>query len=254
MITRAGAYLICATPRSGSTLLCGLLRSTGLAGVPESYFRAPDEQAWADRWHLPRTSEGSFDYNDYVRAAVVAGSTANGVFGARVMWGTMDELIAKLGAADPNHREADLSLLTRAFGRVNFVHLWRGDTVAQAVSWARAEQTGHWQDGDPVSSAQPPYFDVDQIHALVQTIDDHNLAWRHWFAARGVYPLEVHYEDLVADMRGVTRAIVGFVGVDLPHDRHPVLHHRRQADELNEDWTARYRAAAPAVTGADPVD
>src|SRR3954447_11167479 len=32
------AYLVCATPRSGSTLLCELLKSTGLAGRPAEYF------------------------------------------------------------------------------------------------------------------------------------------------------------------------------------------------------------------------
>ncbi|MGH3680948.1 MAG: Stf0 family sulfotransferase [Natronosporangium sp.] len=45
----ADAYLICATSRTGSTLLCGLLRSTGVAGRPESYVRQPDEPAWGRR-------------------------------------------------------------------------------------------------------------------------------------------------------------------------------------------------------------
>jgi len=31
-------YLVCATARSGSTLLCGLLESSGVAGHPASYF------------------------------------------------------------------------------------------------------------------------------------------------------------------------------------------------------------------------
>lgn len=254
-MTRTGSYLICATPRTGSTLLCGLLSSTGVAGLPESYFRLPDEQSWADRWHLPRDREGSFDYRDYVRAAVAAGSTANGVFGARVMWGTMAELVVKLGGADPGLRGADLLLLSGAFGPVRFVHLRREDTVAQAVSWARAEQTRHWQDGDPVSPGLPPHFDFPQIHALVQLIDDHNRGWRNWFAEFGVRPLEVLYEDVTADMSGVTRGIVEFLGVGHSRDCDPVPHHRRQADELNADWTARYRAAtsAPAKTGAHPM-
>ena len=34
------SYLVCATPRSGSTLLCHLLSQTGLAGRPEEYFEA----------------------------------------------------------------------------------------------------------------------------------------------------------------------------------------------------------------------
>src|SRR3954470_5825583 len=32
------SYLVCATPRSGSTLLCHLLDQTGVAGHPEEYF------------------------------------------------------------------------------------------------------------------------------------------------------------------------------------------------------------------------
>src|SRR6201991_2549603 len=34
------SYLVCATPRSGSTLLCEALKSTGVAGRPEEYFEA----------------------------------------------------------------------------------------------------------------------------------------------------------------------------------------------------------------------
>ena len=36
-------YLICATQRSGSTLLCELLKQTGVAGRPEEYFEAQFE-------------------------------------------------------------------------------------------------------------------------------------------------------------------------------------------------------------------
>src|SRR5919204_6001172 len=38
--TPSRSYLICATPRSGSTLLCEALKSTGVAGVPDEYFEA----------------------------------------------------------------------------------------------------------------------------------------------------------------------------------------------------------------------
>jgi trehalose 2-sulfotransferase len=57
---RADAYLICATPRTGSSLLCGLLESAGVAGHPESYFRQPDEQSWAERWGITRPPDGRF--------------------------------------------------------------------------------------------------------------------------------------------------------------------------------------------------
>ena len=34
------SYLICATPRSGSTLLCEALTNTGVAGNPKEYFES----------------------------------------------------------------------------------------------------------------------------------------------------------------------------------------------------------------------
>jgi len=239
------AYLLCGTPRTGSTLLCGLLRSTDLAGRPESYFRLPDEQAWADRWQLPRNGAGAFDYGDYVRAAVAAGSSPNGVFGARVMWGTMEQIVTKLSIVHPDFAGADLELLTRAFGRIRFVHLRRDDTVAQAVSWTRAEQTHFWQDGETVlPGGHEPRFDFQQIHALVQTIDEHNVGWRTGFAMFEVQPYLVRYEDLAADPAGVTRGVFDFLGLHLSAD--PVLAPgtRRQGDRINHDWIAQYRAMA----------
>jgi trehalose 2-sulfotransferase len=239
------AYLLCGTPRTGSTLLCGLLRSTGVAGRPESYFRLPNEQEWADRWQLARDAGGRFDYGDYARAAVAEGTTPNGVFGGRVMWGTLDEMIEKLGVAYPDlaGSRAGLDLLERAFGRTRFVHLRRDDTIAQAVSWARAEQTRFWQDGDTALAGHEPRYDFEQIDLLVRTIEEHNAAWQEWFAAAGVEPYVVRYEDLTADPAGVTRGILDFLDLQLPAGRELVPGHRRQADQLNDDWIAWYRSA-----------
>jgi len=145
------SYLLCGTPRTGSTLLCGLLTSTGVAGRPESYFREPDEHAWARRLGVPVAGDGSLDYRSFVRAVRIAGSTPNGVFGARVMWGTMQRIVEGLDAAPRRH---DLDVLVDTFGPLRLVHLRRDDAVGQAVSWARAEQTGYWQEGD-MPSARP---------------------------------------------------------------------------------------------------
>ena len=237
------SYVICATPRSGSTLLCGLLSSTGLAGRPESYFRVPDEQSWADRWQIPRDANGRFDYRDYARAAVAAGSTANGLFAARVMWGTLGEMIAKLAASDMCR--SDLEILTEAFGRMRFVHLWRDNTLAQAVSWLRAEQTHSWQHGD-APTGHEPRFDAAAISSIVRTISEHNAAWRTWFSSVGVQPYDVTYEELVADMSGVTRAILehlGYSAATVEISRR----HERLGDDINLDWISRYRALAESA-------
>lgn len=197
---------------------------------------------WAYRWGIPPGPDGSFEYRDYVRAAIAAGSTENGVFGGRVMWGTLEEIVAKLGAVHPNLAGRDLNLLAEAFGRLHFCHLRRGDTLAQAVSWARAEQTRYWHPGDTPS--REPRFDFDQIDHLVKTIEEHNAAWRDWFTAFDIRPHQVTYEELIADTSGVVRDVLDFLGLNLPADQPTASGHRRQADELNADWITRYRATA----------
>jgi LPS sulfotransferase NodH len=37
---RYDSLIICATPRSGTTLLCDLLAETGVTGTPNSFYRA----------------------------------------------------------------------------------------------------------------------------------------------------------------------------------------------------------------------
>jgi LPS sulfotransferase NodH len=235
------SYLLCGTPRTGSTLLCGLLASTGVAGRPESYFREPDEHAWARRLGVQVSGDGSFDYGSFVRAVRRAGSTPNGVFAARVMWGTMHRVVGGLDAAP---RRRDLDVLVDAFGPLGLVHLRRDDVVGQAVSWVRAEQTGYWQEGDR-SSAQPR-FDPGHIDDLVWTIRDHNAAWSAWFAQQGVEPHSVTYEDVIGDPRRAARGILDHLGIESPPDWRPVPRQRRQADEVNADWVRRCHAARGA--------
>ena len=232
-------YFVCATPRTGSSLLLGLLASTGLAGRPEAYFRDPDEGDWARRWGIAGPDDPAFDYREFIGAAQEAGTTPNGVFGAKLMWGTLDEVVAKLA---PDTTDADLAVLTGAFGPLSFVYLRREDEVAQAVSWLRAEQTRTWWAGDPGGVAAEPRYDEQGLTALLDTIAAHNAAWRSWFARYGVTPYELSYEQLTADLAGTTRGILRFLALD-PDAGQPVRpRHRRQADRLNDDWAGRYRA------------
>ena len=142
------SYVLCGTPRTGSTLLCGLLRSTGVLGRPESYFREPDEVAWAASFGLATEGRRVRDYRAFVNAARSAGTSTNGVFGARIMWGSLERMVDGLGRVPGR---PDLLVLEEALGPLTFIHLRREDIAAQAVSWCRAEQTGYWQQGDVVT-------------------------------------------------------------------------------------------------------
>jgi LPS sulfotransferase NodH len=237
------SYLVCGTERSGSTLLCGLLKGTGVAGRPEEYFWRGQEPCWAERWGVSGPAA-------YLEAAIKAATTANGVAGAKVMWGHLPDLYAKLRAVHGDRGAGEHELLERAFPKLHFVWIRREDLVAQAVSFSRALQTQRWTADDRRPPAREPRFDFAQIDTLLGELRGHNEAASRWFAANRIHPFCVRYEDLVQDMRGVTRDLLAFLGVELPGDTLIRPQHSKQADLLNEEWADRYRAMARAAREA----
>ena len=231
------SYLLCGTPRTGSTLLCSLLSSTGVLGRPESYFREADEATWAARFGLPLNEARVRDYDEFLHAVRATATTTNGVFAARIMWGSPERMMRGMRPRE----ESDLVVLERVFGPVLFVHLRREDTIGQAVSWYRAEQTGFWQQGDVAARLGEP--NLDRMKELADTIRDHNAAWQSWFDRHCVQPHRVTYEQLVRERRETVEGIAAKLGVSLPGDWQPFSPHRRQADEINADWSAALRAA-----------
>lgn len=234
------SYLICATPRSGSTLLCGLLTSSGVAGHPASYFNRKTLDHYAEQWRIARPHDGRIDPG-FVSAALTANRTPNGVFGGRVMAETWPELITGLAAAAPRPGMTDVELLTGQLGRVRFVHLRRVDVVAQAVSWARSLQTHFWHPGEAVvPGGQAPHYDEELIAGLVDTIERFEAGWAAWFTAHRVAPYAVTYEQLSADSTGTAVRVLDHLGLEVPPDRPLLVGHHRQADQLNADWIARF--------------
>src|SRR5579884_3357376 len=98
------SYIIAATPRSGSTLLCDLLSGTGIAGQPHSYYRREDILDYAREWRVssPNGIGGEVFERTYLEAVRRAGATQTGIFGLRLMWSSVAELSARLSAIYPD--------------------------------------------------------------------------------------------------------------------------------------------------------
>ena len=235
-----GSYIICSTPRTGSTRLCSLLKSTGCAGVPESYFRAQDFESRALQWNI-RQPDGSVEFRDFLECVLERGSTPHGLFAVRIMWGTLAELLANLRLLGLTG--SDCEVLKRAFGPTKFVFLERQDKLAQAVSRLRAEQTNIWHitnQTDLESRSAQASYDRPRIEQFLEESIDHNRAWESWFARNGVVPLRVSYEELDRDGEATARKVLNFLGVSAPGMRieAPEL---RMADSLNHEWADRFR-------------
>jgi trehalose 2-sulfotransferase len=227
------SYLVCGTPRSGTWLLCGLLASTGIAGRPHEYFDTRTEQAAKQAW-------GTATFAEYLTAVLAAGTTDNGVFGAKVMWASLSNLVARLREDSLRPGAHDRAVMEAAFPELLFVWVRREDMVAQAVSWSKAIQTGHWHHWDPPGSARPR-FHFDEIDALMREIEEHDAAWRDWFERNEIHPLELRFEELVGEKQAVVHRVVAALGIDAASV--PVAEQTAKVgNSVNDEWTRRYRA------------
>lgn len=231
------SYLICATNRSGSFLLCEALKNTGIAGQPEEYFWRNDEPFWKERWSVS-------SYADYVAGAIAQGTSSNGVFGAKIMWGYFDDVVGKLHSIPGYEGLPTAELLSTIFPNLRYIWITRRDKVRQAVSFEKAIQTNIWAMTDETSpSTGELHFDVARIDALVQVIESHEAAWQHYFAVNRITPFTVIYEELVAAYEPTARQILHELSISVPQSlQFAPRRLRQQADGVSEEWVHRYHA------------
>jgi trehalose 2-sulfotransferase len=285
--TAERAFLVCATPRSGSTLVCQALRKTGVAGRPEEYFEAllhsgrprrPEEYfigvddtsildhlgergiAEDPRPRSPLWSRAAYDR--YLEWAIETGTTPNGVFSAKLMWGYFGDFVSLLRNIPP-YRDLPLAeLLPAVFPDLTFVRVVRANKIRQAVSLWKAVQTATWREEDARKELSlddidevpdsPPYRSFLEDHrpqlrfhyrAIAHLLDQillEEASWDAFFEHCGVRPLLVLYENFAADPQASTLSILNRLELPAPADMSVAPRMRRQSDGINDDWVRRF--------------
>jgi LPS sulfotransferase NodH len=278
------SYLVCATPRSGSTLVCHALTETGVAGRPEEYFEAlrhsgrprrPEEyflgvEDQSIRDHLGERAQGSEPtprsplwsraaYDRYLEWVMETGTTPNGVFGAKLMWGYFGDFVSLLRNV-PAYRDLPLAdLLGEVFPALTLVRVVRANKVRQAVSLWKAVQTATWREDQAKSKAtsieddgSPPFktfieehrpqlrFHYQAIDHLLTQLLEEEASWDAFFEHTRIKPVLVLYENFEADYETSTLNLLSRLGLEPPADFSLEPRMKRQSDSVNDDWAKRY--------------
>src|SRR5881409_1144768 len=239
-------YVVCTIPRSGSNLLTDGLRDTRRAGMPKQFFLPKDESRYATELGLNATA----DYAAYVRGIANGKTTPNEVFGFKLMSWYLDDFLAHLREAHAfgNSSTSDLDLLRRAFPRLLFVRIVRRHKLRQALSTARALQTGLWKVQKGKTTLREPEFDPDLIEQSLREAQRQERIWQDFFQRIGIRPFEVEYEKLCQDYEGTIHGVLDFLEISLPRGArigNPVT--IRQADEISQMWEERFLEERPSA-------
>jgi trehalose 2-sulfotransferase len=230
------SYIITSVQRSGTQLLCTLLRSTGVAGLPGEHFLAKPGETWERRWKSPTRMA-------YIERVLSENTTPNGVFGTVVMWSYFYRTLQMLREIPEYNPLGGAHLLAAVFHGPKYIWLRRRKRVEQAVSWAIACQTGVWaqRKGEKPQPHGVPKFDFKVIDEWCNRIAEHDAAWAKYFRENEIEPLTIFYEDVVANNGGAVERVLEFLQVPLPATMEIAPSElEKQADELSAQWIAAY--------------
>jgi LPS sulfotransferase NodH len=268
-------YLLCCIERTGSNLLAEALAGMGIAGRPVEYFNpVGQDKPWM------RDILGDSSLMEGLPKILAAGTTPNGIFGAKVHWVHFRYLgmsitgewrdsqrramfeLQRSRLSDPRSQAAAIeSLRSEFFAKpmlstaytqlqswmpdLRVIWLRRQNMVARAISLFRARQTGNWYQPLSKSSAVPgkqaPDFDFAEIHTLYCLGWLQEENWQQFFQKHEISPHCVTYEELVADYEATVRRALKFLDIDAEQASIPPPVSRKQSDALSEEWEERYR-------------
>ncbi|MDO6462329.1 Stf0 family sulfotransferase [Granulosicoccaceae sp. 1_MG-2023] len=181
-------YIICITPRSGSTWLAHLLEATGEFGNPKELF-IPEM--------IPANEQNSKGNFPNLFARRIKSNTSGRTFGfesnqSRLEWLTsvvdFDEVFVKSGT--------------------RFISLYREDLLSQAISITKAIRTGQWHSRNKnphdakMAAAKPEIvIEDDFLWRWILNLQQEECRWENFYDRYNIKPMRIMYEDMVSGSR-----------------------------------------------------
>jgi len=222
-------FALCATPRTGSTLIGRGLMQTGLAGLPLEYLNPRNIRLLAQRG---LSADG--DAARLLDLIEPRRTSANGRFGIQLHF---DHL--------PETTQAEIAQAESLLGRFDaLILIRRDDLLAQAISWARAQSSDLWtvERTDSHRSMPPlPPCPHDLIEDCLEKIQAYRQGWEQLLARQTAPVLRISYEELTADYPARMTDILRHLGIaEPPSGLFADMPLVKLADATSDAWRESY--------------
>ncbi len=242
--------VVASVERTGSTLLCSILRGTLAAGTPVEYLNIHTQNfvRFRDKYGVPTITQTRLpvsalrkllgksawrdisyfshrSYLSYLTRLAEINTTQNGVFGIKMHWNQY------------KRHMLDLDLNVNYWGvPVRWVRIMRQNEIRQAISFVRASQSESWNSNMEVQ--REPIYDDGAIVGALARITDENAQWQKYFVDNNIVPLDITYEQLTRDMDTTVRLVMNHI--ESPIDTVPAPQTKKQSDVTSKEWAERF--------------
>ncbi|MDN5941339.1 MAG: Stf0 family sulfotransferase [Nitrospira sp.] len=226
-LEKYSTYVICMTPRSGSSYLADLLKKTGYLGQPGEFLNFN----LAGRT-IARLADEKIELRNilqYMTWLLKCRATKNCVFGVKASYWQFAPFI-------------NTGLDATLFGSPRLFRLQRRNLVKQGISLFIATQTKRFHSvSNPKDAKEAPDYNDDKIRHWIQHIYTQEQGWSRYFSERKLAPLVIEYDDLSADADPVLRLISSQLGFT---EKRPAADglskHTKIGDRRSEEFFAMF--------------
>jgi LPS sulfotransferase NodH len=233
------SYTIWFTQRTGSTLLCKALESTGIAGNPREWFNCPPDLLSTFR---------KADHAELQEYLWKLGTTPNGFFAIKHSFYEphfylLIETLRKFPAC-PITATTRRDVWESIFPNHRHIFMTRRNKVRLAVSWWRAIQSNEWHispDEERKIVDLSKAYSYDAIHHLYNECSMREAGIQEFFSEGGISPLTITYEDFVQEYEGTIRMILDYLDLETKSVTIAPPAQTQLADDISEEWAQRFR-------------
>jgi LPS sulfotransferase NodH len=195
-------YLICMTPRSGSSFLADMLFKSGHAGHPGEYFN--HKLLAASLKGLANKGVEIRSLMQYMNWLLRSRSSKNRVVGIKASYFQYKPM-------------KNLGLEEALLGKPKYIYLHRRNIVRQSVSMYLASKTQFFhsvQQHKAETTREKPDYDNDAMREWVRHIHTQEKGWAEYFEVGAKPYLNIDYDGLTSDPSGTLRRIFEHLGLD----------------------------------------
>jgi trehalose 2-sulfotransferase len=232
------SYTIWFSQRTGSTLLCDALASTGVAGYPGEHLQENSIEKLYSRYNARSPIE--------LRSRLwEVASASNGVLGLKqgIVEPGFTAVLEAFGQIE-GHDGTRSGIWANTFPNGRHIFMTRRNKVRLAVSWWKAIQSQEWhrRHGDPPKDADVPYrYAPEAIDHLLAESVMREAGIQEFFAQGQIVPFTVVYEDFVSRYEQTVFEILAWLGLKSAQTAVAPPAYERLSDALSDEWVERFR-------------
>jgi LPS sulfotransferase NodH len=249
-------YVICTTQRSGSTLFSKTISNVNVLGKPSEKLLYL-EQSFGSMSNANK-EYSKLPLDAALKKIKVDQSTNNGVFGIKIMWSTMNLIIASSeGSLSP---QGGYRTLIKNWGDTKFIFWRRRDKIKQAVSHAVMRKVGqaHAYNALELKKLSAEILNSSigchDIEIELYRLFEHEMRWKQFFLINKIDVKVLYFEDFLANKEGTIREFPRFIDVNVTV---PKLAEETPLLKISNEETARlektFRDYLPSVMSKEQL-